>query len=266
MKNFEEEYKNQINAELPDLWARIEKEIDALEADDIDKADKVTDISAANLKRKKISKIVKYSSIIAAAACLVVFISVFIGSRAIDAPPAMSATSFNATKSKKSLSVASEEAATASEAVMEAAAEEVCEDSAPIEEDYAESAAAEEVEVCEESDEVMEPSQSTWFADKNMERNVESVQNDKNLVTVRAFISDYTMDNDMLILTIKAEDESEYVLYVPEEYAEEAVNIAQTEDMYEMSLYFYQNEDEKPQFENNMIIDAMYMGLISTNP
>ena len=45
MKNLEIEYNNMINAELPDLWSRIEAGVDAYEAEKIKNTSSTEDVS-----------------------------------------------------------------------------------------------------------------------------------------------------------------------------------------------------------------------------
>ncbi|MCR4989574.1 MAG: hypothetical protein K6A38_01745 [Lachnospiraceae bacterium] len=78
MKNLETEYKNQIAQEVPDLWARIESSIDAIEEQD--KTDNnVVSLSEASATRKgsrikRMNGILRYSVIVASAACVLVVV------------------------------------------------------------------------------------------------------------------------------------------------------------------------------------------------
>ncbi len=72
-RNFEEEYKEYLNAQAPDLWGRIEAGIDALPQPDLEEKEKVVPISAGQKKRAKKKKQIRYQhyrAIVSAAACL----------------------------------------------------------------------------------------------------------------------------------------------------------------------------------------------------
>ena len=66
--DFETEYKKQVTDEVPDLWSRIESGIDAL---DVQKTPEPK-VVAMPTKVNKINKIVKYGSVFAAAACVLI--------------------------------------------------------------------------------------------------------------------------------------------------------------------------------------------------
>ena len=77
MKNLEIEYKKQIADEVPDLWSRIESSIDAIEGQN-EKDNNVVEFKApektSGSKIKKINSILKYSVIVASAACVLVVV------------------------------------------------------------------------------------------------------------------------------------------------------------------------------------------------
>ena len=77
MKNLEIEYKKQIADEVPDLWSRIESSIDAIESQN-EKDNNVVEFKApektTGRKIKKINSILKYSVIVASAACVLVVV------------------------------------------------------------------------------------------------------------------------------------------------------------------------------------------------
>lgn len=66
--DFETEYKKQVTDEVPDLWSRIESGIDAL---DVQKTPEPK-VVAMPTKVNKINRIVKYGSVFAAAACVLI--------------------------------------------------------------------------------------------------------------------------------------------------------------------------------------------------
>lgn len=63
-KRFEEEYKEYLNSQAPDLWARIETGIDALPADN------VVDFKQKRSRKKKQIRYQNYRTIVSVAACL----------------------------------------------------------------------------------------------------------------------------------------------------------------------------------------------------
>ncbi len=77
MKNLETEYKKQIADEVPDLWSRIESSIDAIEGQN-EKDNNVVEFKApentSGSRIKKINSILKYSAIVASAACVLVVV------------------------------------------------------------------------------------------------------------------------------------------------------------------------------------------------
>ncbi len=77
MKNLEIEYKKQIADEVPDLWSRIESSIDAIEGQN-ESNNNVVEFKApektSGSKIKKINNILKYSAIVASAACVLVVV------------------------------------------------------------------------------------------------------------------------------------------------------------------------------------------------
>lgn len=76
MKNLENEYKDLVNQNVPDLWDRIEKGIDSLEEIPNDESNI---ISLDNKKQK--SNILKYMPIISSAAVLVIVAGVYMINR-----------------------------------------------------------------------------------------------------------------------------------------------------------------------------------------
>ncbi len=69
-KNFEEEYKEYLNAQAPDLWDRIEAGVDAMVGAD---AEKVVPISAAKSNKAKKKRRIRYQNyrmLVSVAACL----------------------------------------------------------------------------------------------------------------------------------------------------------------------------------------------------
>ncbi|MCR4850337.1 MAG: hypothetical protein K5870_03670 [Lachnospiraceae bacterium] len=77
MKNLETEYKKQIADEVPDLWSRIESSIDAIEGQN-EKDNNVVEFktpeNTSGSRIKKINSILKYSAIVASAACVLVVV------------------------------------------------------------------------------------------------------------------------------------------------------------------------------------------------
>lgn len=68
-KNFEEEYKEYLNAQAPDLWTRIEAGVDALGA--VEASEKVVPISTGKkAKKKRQNKYMYYRVLVSVAACL----------------------------------------------------------------------------------------------------------------------------------------------------------------------------------------------------
>ncbi|MBQ8527311.1 MAG: hypothetical protein IJ429_02440 [Lachnospiraceae bacterium] len=81
-KNFEEEYKEYLNAQAPDLWSRIEEGIDAqmaLDGRELSKEDNVIPMDAKagrNKQKKKQIRYQHYRTIVSVAACLFALIMV----------------------------------------------------------------------------------------------------------------------------------------------------------------------------------------------
>lgn len=138
-KNFEEEYREYLNAQAPDLWGRIEAGIDAVSSSDERSTGSVVPIKAGNKKRKKKKQIryQHYRTIASVAACLfalVMIIPVYMLTKSGEKDQAASEAAEEIVLTDATITNTTEEAALEESAVEESAPEEMTQESAPAQE------------------------------------------------------------------------------------------------------------------------------------
>ncbi|MCR4789172.1 MAG: hypothetical protein K5888_11345 [Lachnospiraceae bacterium] len=280
-KDLETEYRQQIADEVPDLWARIEASIDEIEgtgsnaapeettvpkAGAEEKEDNIVPITKAAEKKqgsgsriKKINGILRYSAVIAGAACvlLVIFAVSRSGNKMSAATAPMAAMSESAaadtatgdtaekTRKKKGSKGFMGEAAAeaAAEAPNEAYTDSAAFDSAPMEEAvaeaeeyYDETDSMEELDFAAEENDLKDnavyAADVTGTSDSSAKLSGSSASgsnrdagSETENMTVKGKITDSeTVENkakNIYYITITDEDGNEYSVFVPEEKEEE---------------------------------------------
>lgn len=138
-KNFEEEYREYLNAQAPDLWGRIEAGIDAVSSSDERGTGNVVPIKSGKKKRKKKKQIryQHYRAIASVAACLfalVMIIPVYMLTKSGEKDQAASEAAEEIVLTDATITNTTEEAVLEESAVEESAPEEVAQESAPAQE------------------------------------------------------------------------------------------------------------------------------------
>lgn len=262
MKNLEIEYKKQIADEVPDLWSRIESSIDAIESQNENDNNVVEfkkpedSIKSSGKKIKKLNSILRYSVIVASAACVLVVVLAV----------SRSGSNMSATTPMSDSAGYSAEAATAvysDEAVEEAADETEYKDSAKNKKDKktslrGENAAAAAAEAPEMTDssafmaeaaeaddfepEMDAAAEATYEADEakigitndisgssqSSGTETEGMSNTENITVSGSITDSETVEykgKEIYFITVTDTDGNEYRAFVPEEKAEEVKTI-----------------------------------------
>lgn len=241
MKNLENEYRQQIANEVPNLWSRIEAGITAI---DKQRENNNNVVSIEQAKPKKKFNILKYSAVIGAAACaLIVVVAIINNSNHMSESAMPSATMQEASEAYDNF--AAEEAAPAAyyesdvDATACESAEAVCEEAA-VEEDTSNKATRESF-AATKSTETCESPEMTEEAEE------EACDN----VVVSAKLTDMTITEHHMIITLLSEDE-EILVFVPDEKIEEADSLKMNQN-YDFILYEYSDEEAKEIIENGTV-------------
>ena len=249
MKNLENEYRQQIANEVPDLWSRIEAGINAVDANR-EKNNNVVSIEQAKPKKKV--NIFKYSAIIGAAACALIVVVAMVnnGKNMYDAAPAAAS---------EAPSYYAESAAC--ETTCEAA-EDTCEAAAPAaEEDYdgamsfASSDSAESQKAA--TNEVNAEDVATESEEAAVTGEAVAEEGDTDTVLSGKLV-DSVLIRTYMIITVEINGKEEYI-FVPEEKIDE-VGALEINETYDFTLYEY--SDDKPQeISNNDDVTYEYISV-----
>jgi len=242
MKDLEIEYKNQVATEIPDLWARIEAGINAVEVQNtsvqINNVPNVTEFKSKKNNSKKIITI--FSSVVAAAACLVLAFTFILGSKnrkdETKAAVAMAESTSNYAESEDRFALFDSADTKKEKSIDEDTMTESAMAEAPMEAEVCEEAAYEEE--AEYMDNSTINSETSDAANGGLQAEANTISLDVQVVNI------YTEGNDNFI---EIEDLTgvKYLVYIPDVLVGDIETLESVKGFVTITLSKYKSDEEK---------------------